>query len=245
MWVRVFILMLAAGIISSARAAAGTVLWAWERPEDLRFAGRDVEVAVQSGFVVLSGAGVYARGRRFPLLMFGRPATAMVHIQIDHHRPLAWNPEQRSETTQAVLHLARSIGAKRLQLDFEVRKSERPVLLEVLSDLRREMPKNEVLSMTALASWCETEAWLDQSPADEIVPMLFRMGPGGQVLKAKLEAGGDFANPRCRTALAVSADAPLSRAPAGRRIYLFSPRSWTARDYEAIRERIARWSSAG
>jgi hypothetical protein len=60
-------------------------------------------------------------------------------------------------------------------------------------------------------------------------------------LKAKLEAGGDFANPRCRTALAISTDAPLARAPAGRRVYLFDPRSWTLPDYEAVEQRIARW----
>jgi hypothetical protein len=218
------------------------VVWAWERPEDLRFVGDAADIAIQSGFIVLSGDGVQARGRRFPLRMAGRPATAVVHVQIDRARPLAWTPAQRREAAQAVLAFGQAAGADRLQVDFEVRRSERRVLLDLLSDVRRGLPRDKRLSMTALASWCETEAWLDAAPVDEVVPMLFRMGPDGQRLKAKLEAGGDFANPRCRTSLAVSTDAPLAQAPAdGRRLYLFDPQSWTLSDYTALREETARW----
>lgn len=229
----------------AALGAGHPVIWAWERPEDLRFAGPRAEIAAQSGFIVLSGASVFSRGRRFPLVTAAPPSTAVVHVQIDHRRPLAWSAQQRAETVQAILALARPHGVARLQLDFEVRQSERHVLLDVLSDLRREMPKEQLLSMTALASWCETETWLHTAPVDEIVPMLFRMGPGGAAVRASLEAGGDFADPRCRNALAISTDAPLARAPAGRRVYLFSPRSWTPADYRYMQERIARWAGSG
>jgi len=229
-------------MLGSARAPGRVVVWAWERPEDLRFVGDAADVAIQSGFIVLSGDGVQVRGRRFPLRMAGRPSAALVHVQIDHARPLAWTLAQRREAAQAVLAFGQAAGADRLQVDFEVRRSERGVLLDLLSDVRRGLPKDKQLSMTALASWCETEDWLKAAPVDEIVPMLFRMGPGGEPLKAKLEAGGDFANPRCRTALAISTDAPLAYAPAdGRRVYLFDPHSWTEPDYAAVREEAARW----
>jgi hypothetical protein len=235
-------LVFAMVMLGSARAPGRVVVWAWERPEDLRFVGDGADVAMQSGFIVLSGDGVRARGRRFPLQMSGRPSTVLVHIQIDRGRPLAWTPDQRRETAEAVLAFGQAAGADRLQVDFEVRRSERSVLLDLLSDVRRGLPKDKQLSMTALSSWCETETWLDAAPVDEIVPMLFRMGTGGQALKAKLEAGGDFANPRCRTALAVSTDAPLARAPAvGRRLYLFDPHSWTEPDYAALRRETERW----
>jgi hypothetical protein len=220
------------------------VIWAWERPEDLRFAA-PTEVAAQTGFVVLTGEGVFVRRRRFPLRMSGEPSVAMVHVQIDHHRPLAWTAAQRAQTASAVLQLAARRGVREAQVDFEVRKSERQVLLDLLGDVRRGLPKDVALSMTALASWCETEAWLNRAPVDEIVPMLFRMGPGGAPLKAKLEAGGDFAEPRCRSAFAISADAPLQRAPTGRRVYVFSPRSWTAADLNRVRQSVARWEQAG
>ena len=201
------------------------VLWAWERPEDLRFAP-DAEIAVQTGFVELSGDRLLARGRRFPLLAARPPSTVVVHVQIDHARPLAWTPSLRRRLAGAVLHYATTAPAPRVQLDFEVRASERPILLETLRDLRRSLPKTTRLSMTALASWCMYEDWLSQAPVDEVVPMLFRMGRGGDAIVKALAAGGDFRHPRCRTALAVSTDSPIRRAPPGRRVYLFNPRSW-------------------
>ncbi|WP_372786546.1 hypothetical protein [Phenylobacterium sp.] len=246
MRIALLVLALWCAATSAGSAPQRLVVWGWERPEDLRFIGPDVEVAVQTGFVVLSGDAVIARGRRFPLLAPpGQVTTAVVHIQIDHHHPLAWSAQQRAAAARAVLALLRASGVRRAQIDFEVRRSERRILLDLLSDVRRDLPRDMSLSMTALASWCDTEGWLGAAPVDEIVPMLFRMGPGGAALRGRLEAGGDFADPRCRAALAVSTDAPLRRAPTQRRIYLFSPRSWTAADFQALRRRVGGWASNG
>jgi hypothetical protein len=216
------------------------ILWAWERPEDLRFAGAAAEVAVQTGFVELAGDGIEARGRRFPLKS-APPATALVHVQIDHRRPLEWTPLLRARASAAVLHYAAAIPARRVQIDFEVRASERAVLLDLLGDVRRGLRPGTLLSMTALASWCDTEGWLERAPVDEIVPMLFRMTVGGESLRKRLAAGGDFRNPRCRAALGVATDSPIVRAPPGRRVYLFSPRSWTAADFERARRSVEGW----
>jgi hypothetical protein len=129
-----------------------------------------------------------------------------------------------------------------VQIDFEVRASERQALLDVVGDVRRALPPSESLSMTALASWCESENWAAAAGADEIAPMLFRMGPWGQAIRARLAFGEDFGEPACRRALAVSVDSPLARAPwSGRRIYLFDPRSWTERDFEQVRGEIEGW----
>lgn len=242
---RTFLLLLALLLAASCRPAPQTpstlILWAWERPEDLRFAGTAAEVAVQTGFVELAGDRLLARGRRFPLKSAARPSTALVHVQIDHDRPLVWDPSMRARTAAAILHYAAAIPARRVQLDFEVRRSERSVLLDVIADVRRALPPGTLLSMTALASWCDTEGWLERVPVDEIVPMLFRMTAGGEALRKRLAAGGDFRNPRCRTALGVATDSPIPRAPAGRRVYLFSPRSWTAAEFETARRRVEGW----
>lgn len=226
-------------------AAGPLVVWAWERPEDLRFLPPGVEVAAQTGFVELSGETVLARGRRFPLQMNGAPATAVVHVQIDPRHPLAWTGAQRAAAASAVLGFARRPWARRVQVDFEVRRSERRVLLDLLADVRAGLPPTVGLSMTALASWCESETWLRQASADEIVPMLFRMGRRGEHVKAILAAGGDFAEPECRRALAVSVDSPLPDAPARRTVYLFSPRSWRAADFQRLLESVGKWGSSG
>ena len=234
-------LLLAASCRPAPSPSSPLVLWAWERPEDLRFAGASAEVAVQTGFVELSGDGLQARGRRSPLRTASPPSTALVHVQIDHDRPLEWTPLLRSRTSAAILHYAAAVPVRRVQLDFEVRGSERAVLLDVLADLRRGLPAGTALSMTALASWCDTEGWLDRAPVDEIVPMVFRMTAGGEALRKRLAAGGDFRNPRCRTALGIATDSPVVRAPPGRRVYLFNPRSWTAADFEKARQGVEGW----
>jgi hypothetical protein len=243
--VRTPLLLLALLLAGSCRPAPRTpstlILWAWERPEDLRFAGAAVEVAVQTGFVELAGDGLEARGRRFPLKSAAPPSTALVHVQIDHDRPLAWTALLRARTSAAILHYAAAIPARRVQLDFEVRATERPVLLDVLADVRRGLPRSTLLSMTALASWCDSEGWLERAPVDEIVPMLFRMTQGGDALRKRLAAGGDFRNPRCRAALGVASDSPIVRAPPGRRVYLFDPRSWTKADFERARREVEGW----
>jgi hypothetical protein len=161
----------------------------------------------------------------------------LVHVQIDPKTPLHWSPAMRARAASAVLAYARSPALEALQVDFEVRASQRTVLLDLLRDVRAGLPPHVRLSMTALASWCETETWLTNAPVDEVVPMLFRMGPGGAALKAKLAAGGDFALPRCRSAIGVSMDAPLARIPAGRRLYVFNPHSWTAAELTAVAKR--------
>ncbi|HEX8062180.1 MAG TPA: hypothetical protein VF535_03100 [Allosphingosinicella sp.] len=234
-------LFLAGSCRPAPRPASPLILWAWERPEDLRFAGDAAEVAAQTGFIELAGDGVEARGRRFPLKTSAPPPTALIHVQIDHERPLLWTRSLRARTGAAILHYAAAIPARRVQLDFEVRASERRVLFDVVGDVRRGLPRGTLLSMTALASWCDTEGWLERVPVDEVVPMLFRMTAGGEALRKRLAAGGDFRNPRCRAALGVATDAPIVRAPPGRRVYLFNPHSWTAADFEKARREVEAW----
>jgi hypothetical protein len=231
-------LMLAA--CKPAAPAPTLVLWAWERPEDLRFLPPGTEIAVQTGFIELAGDGFAARGRRFPLRTDRPPTTAVVHIQIDDRDPPRWTPALRARLAAAVLHFARVVHVRRVQIDFEVRQSQRRVLIDLLHDVRAGLPRGTPLSMTAIASWCQ-EDWLGALPVDEIVPMLFRMGRGDPAIRARIETGGDWHEPACRKALGISADTPIARAPAGRRIYLFAPQSWTPSTFDAVRKRVEQW----
>jgi len=233
--------MAALGSCTKAPPSPSTpILWAWERPEDLRFAP-NTEVAVHAAFIEIIGDRFGARGRRHPLLSAHPPSTAVIHIQIDHREPLAWSPELRARVSGAALSYALAAKTPRVQIDFEVRQSERQILLDVLGDVRRGLPKGVVLSMTAIASWCVTEDWLKDAPVDEIVPMLFRMGESGKTIEKSLAKGRDFSNPRCRTALAISTDSPILRAPPGRRVYLFNPRSWTLAEFDKMRRQMEGW----
>ena len=194
-------------------------------------------VAAVVGFVRLeAGAVVVARGRRLPLVLRdgAPPPIGVVHIEVDQTQPLLWTDALRAEVVGKALAFLRPYAA--VQVDMEVRDSQRGALLDVLRGVRAGRPPGTTLSMTALAAWCDTERWLAAAPVDEIVPMLFRMGPGGARLRAKLAAGGDFSEPRCRTALGVSTDTTMT-TPSNRRVYVFNPRTWDAAAIEAVGQR--------
>lgn len=228
--------------VARAPDAGRLVVWAWERPEDLRFLPPDVEIAAQTGFVVLSGDQVLARGRRHGLrARLGQVTTAVVHVELDPRRLPDWPREQRARAADEVALLARRLPVRRVQVDLEVPASRRQIVLDLLHDVRTRLPAGTRLSMTALASWCEGETWLADADVDEITPMLFRMGRDGAVIRARLAQGDDFASPRCRSAVALAADMPLPFAPTTRRIYLFNPNSWTAEAFARARQRIATW----
>lgn len=220
-------------------APAAPVLWAWERPEDLRFADPDVTVAVLAGTVRLAGESVAWQPRLQPALLAPLTRVAgVVHLEVDRGVPLAWTLPQRRKAAALALAALRDPRFQEVQVDFEVRASERRVLLELLADVRAGLPAGRHLSMTALASWCDTESWIDAAPVDEVVPMLFRMGQHAEPLRQRLSAGGDLRQRRCRASLGVATDQPPGAVPAGRRIWIFNPKPWTPDDLAAIRGRL-------
>ncbi len=227
--------LLLGGTTAAPRPAP--VLWAWERAEVLDAVPPSFGVAAVVGFIRLEGGTVaVARGRRFPLVLRdgAPPPTAVVHIEIDQTQPLLWTQALRAEVVGATLAFMQPFAAA--QVDMEVRGSQHGALLDVLRGVRAGRPAGTELSMTALASWCDTEHWLAAAPVDEIVPMLFRMGSGGARLRDKLADGGDFDEPRCRTALGISTDTPVT-IPPGRRVYVFNPRPWDAAAVTALEQR--------
>jgi hypothetical protein len=203
---------------------AKQILWAWERPEDLRFAGPSVAVGVLAGTVVLSGSHVFAQPRLQPAKVLDSQ-----HVAGD----------QRARAAALVLALLGNARFAEAQIDFEVKASQRQVLLDLVGDVRAALPPGMHLSMTALASWCDTETWLDAAAVDEVVPMLFRMGPAGAALKRRLADGGDFRLARCRTSIGIATDTPPDGLPPGRRLWLFNPHPWTDQELAAIRARLA------
>ena len=211
------------------------VLWAWERPEDLRFAGPEYGVAVLAGSIVLSGEAIRVTGRRYPALTLPEQRiVGVVHVEIDRREPLVWSPSQREATVARILELADRPRFDQIQIDFEVRASERHVLLDLLRTLRPTLPAGHELSMTALASWCDTERWVGSAPVDYIVPMLFWMGATGENLKRRLAEGGDFADRNCRNSIGVAVDTPPYGLPPGRPVYVFNPHSWNRQALDLI-----------
>jgi hypothetical protein len=88
--------------------------------------------------------------------------------------------------------------------------------------------------MTALASWCEADHWIDGLPVDEAVPMLFRMGHGER-------APREFRPSLCKGSVGVSLDEPVTVPSRDARLYVFSPRAWTRADFETVTREVRGW----
>jgi hypothetical protein len=126
-----------------------------------------------------------------------------------------------------------------IQIDFDALVSERDFYRALLQDLRAQLPAHVPLSMTALASFCIGDRWLDDLPVDEAVPMIFRMGADDRAIKNLLAGGNDFREPLCRQSYGVALDEPLEmKRDRSRRLYVFNNRSWSE---NSIRELQEKW----
>jgi hypothetical protein len=176
------------------------------------------------------------------LLPPGTATLAVIHIALDRARPPLLDDAERNRLIAAIIELRPSRAAA-LQIDFEVTQSQQSFLAATIRALRQELPETK-LSMTALSSWCLNESWVDTLPVDEIVPMLFRLGPDRPRIAAHFTAGGDFRTARCRESFGLATDETQRAgfdAPTltGRRVYVFAPKRWTAATYATIRQEIA------
>lgn len=207
------------------------ILWAWERPEDLRFVNpRSAGVAVLTSTIGWRDGEVRTWPRMQPLRV--APGTALMAVIRLESRGA---PPPVARITERILHDAALPGVQALQIDFDARASERrwyeSLLENVRSGLKPEMP----LSITALASWCEGDPWIRKLPIDDAVPMLFRMGAG------EFWDGREFRPPACQSSVGVSTDEPRAELPRGRRMFVFNPRSWTESAYRDALAMARRW----
>jgi hypothetical protein len=208
------------------------VVWAWERREDLRWLDpKEAGVAFLSRTVWLNGGAVWFRPRLSPLQV--PPGTALMAVVRVESGGKA-NADTR-EAAEAIAEPAWLEGVRALQVDFDAVESERPFYRAVLGELRRRMPEHMPLSITALASWCGSDSWMDGLPVAEAVPMLFRMGP------ERYSAGSDFGPRLCRASLGISTDEPLQGLPGGRRMYIFRPGAWTQAAFQSALREARRW----
>lgn len=214
------------------------VLWAWERPEDLRFlAGQPVDVAFLLATVELTDTSSLVRARRQPLrLPPGMVPRATVRLEMRAGASLArYTPERISELADRLVALAVRPDATGLQLDFDARASEYEAYLSLLHALRARLPSTHRLSITGLASWCAAGSWVARAPVDEVVPQLFRMGPEAAVWRSRFARG--IPQP-CRGSVGLAFDEPLTVPPGTRTLYVFNPKPWTAADSSRITSEV-------
>ncbi len=219
---------------------ARLTLWAWERPEQLRFIqSHDVGVAFLAGTVYLDDQPVF-RPRLQPLQVNSQtPLTAVVRLELTPRTPNVTSPNYTAMVVEDILQAQDFNRVRGLQIDFDATRSQREFYRALLRTLRAQLPPRTTLSITALGSWCLGDDWISELPIDEAVPMLFRMGiDRGNILHA-LQAGEDFHEPLCRSSIGISTDEPWPERLTDRRIYIFNPHAWNSTSFAIVSRKLA------
>ncbi len=218
------------------------ILWAWERPEDLRFLDSDkFAVAFLAQTLKLKDNEVHLQARRQALKVSPKTKLiAVTRIETIKNNPLAssLSKTQSDEIVQLVLNTLKLKNVSAIQIDFDAKVSERNFYRILLNELRNKLPKQIPLSMTSLASFCIGDPWIKDLPVNEAIPMIFRMGAEDKLVKEFLADGNDFSVPLCRKSIGIATDEPLRiNFDKSRRIYVFngSPKAWTIPDVEKLK----------
>ncbi|MCW5949034.1 MAG: hypothetical protein KIT41_06020 [Pyrinomonadaceae bacterium] len=217
------------------------MLWAWERPEDLRFIDtNEFGVAFLAQTVTLTSDQVNVKRRRQPLeVPDGTYLVAVTRIETvrnERQRP-TYDDAMIRRTVEAIVTTLALPGVRGIQIDFDAVVSERSFYRRLMTALRVEMDSRAEgnaripLTMTSLASWCTGDAWFNDFPVAEAVPMAFQMGADADKLRAYLRNGKDWREPLCRGSYGISLEeGKLDGMRDGRRIYYFKNSAWRKDD---------------
>lgn len=226
----------------SERTGPDRVLWAWERPEDLRFIDAErIGIAFLSSTILISGTEVIVSPRMQPLYLPQNPwLVAVARIESDRERPPQLSVSQSTRTLKELVQMAHMPGLSGIQIDFDATVSQREFYRNLIIDLKEEIPSSLELSITALTSWCWSDDWIQDLPVDDAVPMLFRMGPESESMRRRIQKREVFPVEICRGSLGISTDEMLYPAAEYGRTYIFHPRSWTPEALESVMEQLDR-----
>lgn len=217
------------------------ILWAWERAEDLRFIDtKEFGVAFLAQTLILESDEIVYKPRRQPLQL--APETFLIAVtRIETSKDSSKRPTLSDEQKKKIVNFIKKTlelpNTKAAQIDFDVVVSERNFYRNLVNDLKKELPENFPLTITALASWCVGDAWFNDFPIDEAVPMAFEMGADGKTIRDFLAKENDWREPLCRGSYGISVDEPLRvNFKPNRRFYYFKSKAWEKADLERIKK---------
>jgi hypothetical protein len=226
-------------VVSEQSSKPRIMLWAWEAPSDLQWLdSQHVGVAFLAQTITLSGDDIWAKPRMQPLKVDSDTfLTAVVRIESSKRDKVTFSKAQIDRIVANVIKTSKLPGVRDVQIDFDAKVSEREFYKSLLTRLRKQLPEDKALSMTALASWCIGDRWLSDTPVDEIVPMFFSMGADSNQVANHLKTGQNiesFSRERAigladssSELIAMISENQRRKLIEGRRVYLFSARTWT------------------
>lgn len=223
----------------------GKFLWAWERPEDLRFINpNEYGVAFLAQTITLDSDRVLPQLRRQTLEV--PPGTYLIAVtRIETRKETTRRPKLDISTISKIAYLVKNTlelpEVKAVQIDFDAVVSERDFYRKLMIELRRSLDSladkdvRVPLTMTALASWCTGDAWFGDFPIDEAVPMVFQMGADSEKIKTYLANGNDWTEPLCQSSYGISlTEGKFIGMKPDRRIYYFKDEAWKKSDLDRL-----------
>ena len=209
-------------------------LWAWRREEDLSFIDPDrVKVALWTATITLLDDD-FAVEYRTNKVTYPSEAEIVGVVRLE----ATGTPDDDivPPLADAIIGASRPFRPVEHQVDFDARVSQRDFYRRLLEELRLRT-EDARLSITALASWCFSDNWTDALPVDDVVPMIYRMGRDGDVIRHALHTQRAFPARVCAGNIGYSADEPLAPVDDLRRVFLFHPEPWSeARFITLMRE---------
>lgn len=211
------------------------VLWAWERPEELRFADPSkFSVAFLAQTLELRENEVVFIPRRQPLDVSPRThliAVTRIETTRDPAKRATLSVEQIRTVVERLKGTVQLPSVSELQIDFDATSSEREFYKGLLKELRETIPVSVPISITALASWCMNDRWLQDLPVNDAIPMLFDIGPEEKAVREFLVSGNDWQEPKCRSSYGLSVNSPkIEGLKNGRTVYFFKSSAWREND---------------
>lgn len=201
--------------------------WLWDRVWKVP-PSQGVSLLMEN--IELRGSTMTARGRpTSPTIATSTKVTPLIHVEVNVFEPPK-SPEQFNDKILGiVLRTAERSTSGWVQLDYEARPSGKGAYKELVRRIHEKLPPNVRLSVTALAWWCRSDAWLNDLAADEVVPMFFRMGKDAATMREVLLNDPDKLHPKCRNAaIGVSRQEPeiLPASERYQKRYWFDNTAW-------------------
>tara|TARA_R110002096_G_scaffold77896_10_gene183471 strand:- start:42195 stop:42794 length:600 start_codon:yes stop_codon:yes gene_type:complete len=172
--------------------------------------------------------------------------TAVVRIEIQPGLPSGALTKALPQLVEHLAIAAAESDVVTLQIDFDAPARLRPQYRELLQSIRLRLPDDHKLEMTALASWCLGDRWIDATLVDAVVPMLFEMGPESLAIRERLQRLAALPKP-CAGNVGVSTTDLLPPLLAAKRLFVFAPGPWTKERLESVESGLAtgRWQHEG
>ncbi|RYE06205.1 MAG: hypothetical protein EOP33_03130 [Rickettsiaceae bacterium] len=207
------------------------VLWSWERYEDLSYIDTLTTAVAPliATFIINDKEELYTKLRlnvyKIPLL------TNVIPVFRIEMQSTNLNNKTVHQLVTEIISLSKT--GQLIQLDFDVTLSQRNIYKEIINQL---VNYNREVSITALASLCTYDSWLDSLPIKFAVPMLYNIKDNDRGLKeskALFARLGHWRTKKCQGYIGILRS-DIIEVNSSHTLFIFNNSAWTKDHYNEI-----------